>query len=221
MNAATNVTEQPLLGIFSNGQCPLIYSLPNGIIGGPIYIYTTADDGSRPEILTRIKMTSSAFVCNPPPSTIVEYIIFGTMQVSVGSFVLQYAGYNSVLPRGCSASLAFTFPPSILAANPGLGVVNPVIPPGALLSTSPNTITTNAGAGLLMTPAVVVANPQLSVVNLVTVAPTPKSQQTGKGELPFGTPLPPKVVDTSPARDNKGAKNDKGLGKGKQKFLRS
>ena len=174
-----------------------------------MYIYTTADDGSHPEVLTRIKMTSSAFVCNPPPATIVEYILFGTMQVSVGSFVLQYAGYNAVIPTGCSASLVFTFPQNILAANPTLSIV-PVVS-GSLLSTTPSVITTNTGSPAAL--VTVVNNPAhgSGATGAITVVPAPKGKQTAKGEVTSGTQIPGAVVNTSPAAN---------MGKGKQRFLR-
>ena len=203
MNVASNVTEQPLIGIFATTGCAFIYSLPNAIIGGPIYVYTTADDGSRPEVLTRIKLTNAAFVCNAPLTTLVNYILIGTMEIGVGNFVVQYAGYNSPAQRGCQSSFEFSFP----VVN-SLQGVNPI----------------NAQGQLDITPSVLVP------VN--SISPTAsQALQLNDGvlvpQLPFGTPvivLPvqlPKGVKEAPGPKNSGPKNGVPDGKGKSKFLRS
>ena len=144
LNVKSNIADQPLLGIFPNtNACSLIYSLPSGIIGGYIYIYTNFDDGSRPEIVTRIKLIP--FPCSPaaPTSTEVNSVLFGTMRVTVGNFVLLYAGYNTRL-SGCSASQVFGFPAS--SKNTALDGALPLTVPGLVNSKGqPNLVKGLAG----------------------------------------------------------------------------
>jgi hypothetical protein len=98
---------QPLVGVFSNGTssaaCPLIFTLPTGV-RGTWYVFTSLDDGSFPEIKSRIKMTNTAFPCDAAASTIVSYILFGTMQLVEGAaaFILRAAGLTTQIP-GCNA----------------------------------------------------------------------------------------------------------------------
>ena len=204
---ASNVTEQPLIGIFATTGCAFIYSLPNAIIGGPIYVYTTADDGSRPEVLTRIKLTNAAFVCNAPLTTLVNYILIGTMEIGVGNFVVQYAGYNSAAQRGCQASYEFSFP----GVN-SLQGVSPI----------------NAQGQLEISPSVSLS------VNSISPTASQVAPQLNNGlpapQLPFGpmvkpvVVLPvqiPKGVKEGPGPKNSGPKNGVPDGKGKSKFLRS
>ena len=131
LNVKSNIADQPLLGIFpSTNACSLIYSLPSGIIGGYIYIYTNYDDGSRPEVVSRIKLIP--FPCTPaaPTTTEVSSVLFGTMRITVGSFVLLYAGYNTRL-NGCSASQVFGFPTT---SKNNLGNGLPLTVPGLVNS---------------------------------------------------------------------------------------
>jgi hypothetical protein len=132
LNVKSNIADQPLLGIFPNSNaCSLIYSLPSGIIGGYIYIYTNYDDGNHPEVVSRIKLIP--FPCTPaaPLTTEVSSVLFGTMRVTVGNFVLLYAGYNTRL-NGCSASQVFGFPTT--SKNGALGNSLPLTVPGLVNS---------------------------------------------------------------------------------------
>lgn len=132
LNVKSNIADQPLLGIFpSTNACSLIYSLPTGIIGGYIYIYTNYDDGNHPEVVSRIKLIP--FPCTPaaPLTTEVSSLLFGTMRITVGNFVLLYAGYNTRL-NGCSASQVFEFPTT--SKNSALTNSLPLTVPGLVNS---------------------------------------------------------------------------------------
>ena len=87
-----------------------MYSLPSGIVGGYMYLYTSFDDGSHPEIATRIKLVPVP--CSPaaPTTTIVTTLLFGTMRVIDANFVLLYSGYRALNILGCAASQVFSFP---------------------------------------------------------------------------------------------------------------
>ena len=149
--SASIMEEQPLLGIFPTANlCPLIYSLPSGIVGGYVYMYTNYDDGSFPEISVRLKLIETP--CSPaaPLTTLATTILFGTMRVTKANFVLIYAGFNAMRLRGCFASQEFAFPffqtlvpgnngPNVggfsdPAVNAGPGIVNMVGKPTAGLN---------------------------------------------------------------------------------------
>ena len=98
--AESIMAEQPLLGIFpTSNLCPLIYSLPTGIVGGYVYMYTNYDDGSFPEVSVRLKLIETP--CSPaaPLTTLATTILFGTMRVTKANFVLIYAGFNAMRIR--------------------------------------------------------------------------------------------------------------------------
>jgi hypothetical protein len=149
--SASIMEEQPLLGIFpTENLCPLIYSLPSGIVGGYVYMYTNYDDGSFPEISVRLKLIETP--CSPaaPLTTLATTILFGTMRVTKANFVLIYAGFNAMRLRGCFASQEFAFPffqtlfpgnngPNVggfsnPSVNAGPGIVNMVGKPTAGLN---------------------------------------------------------------------------------------
>jgi hypothetical protein len=149
--SASIMEEQPLLGIFpTENLCPLIYSLPSGVVGGYVYMYTNYDDGSFPEISVRLKLIETS--CSPaaPLTTLATTILFGTMRVTKANFVLIYAGFNAMRLRGCFASQEFAFPffqtlvpgnngPNVggfsnPAVNAGPGIVNMVGKPTAGLN---------------------------------------------------------------------------------------
>ena len=125
------------------------------------------------------------------------------MEIGVGNFVVQYAGYNSAAQRGCQSSFEFSFP----VVN-SLQGVNPI----------------NAQGQLDITPSVLIP------VN--SISPTAsQALQLNDGvlvpQLPFGTPvivLPvqlPKGVKEALGPKNSGPKKGVPEVKGKSKFLRS
>ena len=223
LNAASNVTEQPLIGVFASSGCAFVYSLPNAIIGGPIYVYTTADDGSRPEVLTRIMLTNAAFVCNAPLTTQVAYILIGTMEVGVGNFVVQYAGFNSASQRGCQSSFVFSFPAPISAPgqlNPVLSPVIPMVvinggPPASQSEIDQATAIQPPVVPLIVNNGLTTAN-QANVVNLPVASIMPPQLPFGPAQK-FGVPIgKPKALKEGPGLKIEGPKV-----KGKQGFLRS
>lgn len=106
VGAATET--QPILGIFGDGSapCPLLYTLPSGIVGGPFYVYTTFDNGQYPNIQTRIQMTTTTFPCSAPSTTPVSYILLGTMQVTNADFAVGAAGFTTG-KTGCNSDFVY------------------------------------------------------------------------------------------------------------------
>ena len=106
-NGGTTET-QPILGIFGDGSapCPLLFTLPSGIVGGPFYVYTNFDDGQYPNIQTRIQMTTSTFPCTAPSTTPVSYVLLGTMQVTSADFAIAAAGFTTG-KTGCNADFIY------------------------------------------------------------------------------------------------------------------
>jgi hypothetical protein len=138
-----------LIGIFPNSNlCPLVYSLPSGIVGGYLYLYTNFDDGSHPEIVTRTKLV--LVPCSPaaPTTTIVTTLLFGTMRVIDANFVLLYSGYRALNILGCAASQVFSFP-SLPIPSPGMPLVTLSTPEPPM----PRVVT--QGAGVIRFPGIV------------------------------------------------------------------